>query len=181
MSSQIAERFFISVDLASVKSLHTFIRIPRLNEIDTSNLYFRMWRDHPEIQTFAPRTDRATGFIESIEFSARTEFDENEWGIREPRTGAAADPASMDIVLVPLLCFDLEGHRVGYGKGYYDRFLSECRPDCLKVGLSFYSPVERIDDVHEGDVRLDLIVLPDRTYRPPGTERPIDLTGSLPA
>lgn len=178
MSAQIADRFFSAVDLDAVAAIHTFIRIPKFNEIDTSNIYFRLWRDHPAIDTFAPRTDRATGRMESVEFSAATEFGESEWGIGEPLTGASAEPASMDMVLVPLYCFDREGHRVGYGKGFYDRFLSQCRPDCVKVGLSFFPPVERIDDIHDGDVRLDLCVTPDRLYRPDVVTRPIDLSDS---
>ena len=64
---------------------------------------------------------------------------------------------SIDMVLVPGLCFDGDGHRVGYGKGFYDRFLKTCRPDCIKIGLSYFEPVESIDDVHEGDVRLDFV------------------------
>ena len=49
-------------------------------------------------------------------------------------------------------------HRVGYGKGYYDQFLKQCRSDCLKIGLSYFELVERIDDVHAGDVRLDFVI-----------------------
>jgi len=64
-------------------------------------------------------------------------------------------------VLVPLLCFDRRGHRVGYGRGYYDRFLARCRHDCKKIGLSFFEPLAEIDDVHEGDVELNYCVTPD--------------------
>ncbi|MDH3493028.1 MAG: 5-formyltetrahydrofolate cyclo-ligase, partial [Acidobacteriota bacterium] len=71
---------------------------------------------------------------------------------------------SLDFVLVPLLCFDRRGHRVGYGGGYYDRFLAKVRPDCLKIGLSFFGPVDEIEDVHEGDIRLDYCVMPERIY-----------------
>ena len=181
MSEQIADRFFSAVDLERVASLHLFIRIPKFNEIDTSNIYFRLWRDHLGIRTFAPRAARTTGLMESLEFSAATEFRENEWGISEPQTGASVEPAVIDMVLVPLYCFDLEGHRVGYGKGFYDRFLSACRPDCVKVGLSFFPPVDAIDDVHDGDVRLDLFVTPDLVYRPSIVERPIDVSNTPPS
>jgi 5-formyltetrahydrofolate cyclo-ligase len=181
MSGRIADRFFSTVDLGRVSSLHIFIRIPRFNEIDTSNIYFRIWRDHPGIRTFAPRTDRRTGLIESVEFSAVTEFGENEWGIKEPLTGASVEPAVMDMVAVPLLCFDTAGHRVGYGKGYYDTFLSQCRPDCVKVGLSFFPPVDVINDVHDGDVRLDLFVTPERVYWPSVVTPLIDFSDTTPS
>jgi 5-formyltetrahydrofolate cyclo-ligase len=70
------------------------------------------------------------------------------------------DAATIDLVIVPLVCVDKSGHRVGYGKGFYDRFLKQVRTDCVKVGLSYFEPVERIDDVHEGDVRLDFVITP---------------------
>jgi 5-formyltetrahydrofolate cyclo-ligase len=69
-------------------------------------------------------------------------------------------------VVVPLLSFDKRGHRVGYGKGFYDRFLSECSRDCIKIGLSFFAPVEVIDDVNRHDVTLDLFVMPSGSFRP---------------
>jgi 5-formyltetrahydrofolate cyclo-ligase len=73
------------------------------------------------------------------------------------------NPEAIDTAIVPLLCFDERGYRVGYGKGYYDRFLAKCRPNCLKIGLSFFEPVENIDDINEYDIPLDLCIAPDRT------------------
>ena len=68
------------------------------------------------------------------------------------------------MVLVPLLAFDKLGHRVGYGKGYYDRFLAKCPPNCLRIGLSLFDPVERIDDVVPTDIRLNSCLTPVHTY-----------------
>ena len=67
--------------------------------------------------------------------------------------------------MVPLLAYDKTGHRVGYGKGYYDRFLKETRPDCLKIGLSAFQAEAEIPDTHEGDVRLDMCLTPHETIR----------------
>lgn len=118
----------------------------------------------PEITTVAPRVNIGTGEMDSLVYSADTEVAEGRWKISEPKGGETISPEKMDIVLVPLVCFDRHGHRVGYGKGYYDRFLSKCRPDCLKVGLSFFGPVDEISDAHGGDVRLDFCVTPDCLY-----------------
>ena len=85
---------------------------------------------------------------------------ENEWGIREPGAGEIFEPQIVDLVIVPGVCFDEQCHRVGYGKGFYDRFLRKCRPDCVKIGLSFFEPVAEIADIHAGDVRLDFFVSP---------------------
>lgn len=162
-SRAIADQFFNEIDLAGVKKLHTFIRVARTHELDTSRIYYRLWKDRAEIETYAPRIDLVTGEMENVFFHAASDLVENRWGIREPDGEQTASPAEFDIVLVPLLAFDTQGHRVGYGKGYYDRFLSECRPGCLKVGLSAFSAEEKIDEVHEGDVLLDLCLTPHET------------------
>jgi 5-formyltetrahydrofolate cyclo-ligase len=62
------------------------------------------------------------------------------------------------------LCFDLRGFRVGYGKGFYDRFLKKCRADCKKIGLSFFEPVKEISDIEEFDVALNFAVTPQEIY-----------------
>jgi 5-formyltetrahydrofolate cyclo-ligase len=85
---------------------------------------------------------------------------ETGWGINEPKPDETAADSEIDLVVTPGLAFDKSLHRVGYGKGYYDRFLGNCRPDCVKAGVSFFDPVDAIDDIHEGDVRLDHLVTP---------------------
>jgi 5-formyltetrahydrofolate cyclo-ligase len=163
-SREICDRFFGSIDLTHLKVLSTFIRIPRLNEIDTSVIYYRLWRDHPHITTVAASIDLETGAIESVEFVAKSELVENKLGIREP-LGTSTPADEVDLVLVPLLCFDRRGDRVGYGRGFYDRFLIECRDDCMKVGLSCFSPVDAIEDSTDADIKLDVCITPDQVFQ----------------
>lgn len=165
MSKQISERFFAEIGLEGIGTIHTFIRIAKFNEVDTSMIYSRIWREMPEIRTFAPRLGSKTGEIECILFDHESEFEENAWGIREPAGNKKADPEEIDLVIVPLLCFDERGYRVGYGKGFYDRFLKRCRPDCRRIGLSYFPAIDLIDDVHEGDVAIDICITPDTVAR----------------
>src|SRR5690606_37923119 len=88
----------------------------------------------------------------------------NEWNIPEPVDGIEIDPKKIDVVFVPLLAFDEQGHRIGYGKGFYDKFLSECRPETIKIGLSFFEAESRIAQVFESDIALDYCVTPNRIY-----------------
>lgn len=164
-SEQIADRFFDTVDLSAFNYLHCFISIAKLNEIDTSIIFRRVWRDHPQVRTVVPRLNAATSEIDNLVYSADTELIASRWGIPEPTHDEIVGASAIDVVLVPLLCFDTGGHRVGYGKGYYDKLLARCRPNCLKVGLSYFPPVERIDDVNEYDVALDLCIMPEDVYR----------------
>jgi len=71
----------------------------------------------------------------------------------------------IDAVLIPLLAFDNQGFRVGYGGGFYDRFLPACRPEALKVGLSFFDPVDVIEDKDQYDIPMDYCVTPTEIIR----------------
>jgi 5-formyltetrahydrofolate cyclo-ligase len=70
----------------------------------------------------------------------------------------------LDVVFIPLLAFDEKGNRVGYGKGFYDRFLAKCRPETVKIGLSFFEATPEITDVSPDDIRLDWCVTPEKVY-----------------
>ena len=162
-SAHIARIFFRDFNLTGISVLHCFIPIERFNEVDTRPIFQRLWSDFPKIQTVVPRVNHQTEDLESLKYGPDVELIANRWQIHEPSHNEYIEPDEVDMVLVPLLCFDMQGHRVGYGKGYYDRFLSRCRPDCLKIGLSIFAPVEKIDDAHEGDVTLDFAVTPTQT------------------
>ena len=91
-------------------------------------------------------------------------FHKNLYGIPEPVEGTVVQPSQIDVVFVPLLAFDLKGFRVGYGKGFYDRYLPLCRPDIVKVGFSFFEAIGQIADINEFDVPLDYCITPIRLY-----------------
>lgn len=160
-SEAIAARFLRLAELATAKVIHSFLPILKFNEINTNLIITRIRETFRGIRTAAPKSDLADGTLRHFFFDESTRFEENKWGISEPADGEPVSPAEIDLVIVPLLGFDLAGHRVGYGKGFYDRFLAECRKDCLKVGISLFPPVEKIDDTNENDVRLDYCLTPD--------------------
>ena len=93
-----------------------------------------------------------------------TKIKKNEYNIPEPVNGLEVPSNKIDVVFVPLLAFDKTGNRVGYGKGFYDKFLSECKPDAIKIGLSFFEAEELISDIFEGDIKLDYCVTPNDVY-----------------
>ena len=164
-SRHIADRFFESFDLSQVKNLHCFLQIAKFNEIDTSLIYEKIWADFPAVRTIAPHANVETGEMENRLFTAETQFVESRWGISEPIGGQIVDADEIDLVLVPLLCFDEGGFRVGYGKGFYDKFLAKCRPDSVKAGLSYFPPVEAINGIGDHDIPLDFCVTPEQTYQ----------------
>ena len=91
-------------------------------------------------------------------------FIKNRFNILEPLNGDVIPPEMLDLIFVPLLAFDRKGFRVGYGRGFYDRYLPACRRDVVKVGFSFFDPVDKIDDINEFDVPLNLCITPTCIY-----------------
>jgi 5-formyltetrahydrofolate cyclo-ligase len=163
-SEQVAARFFEILAARHPKLLHCFVPIEKFNELDTGPIFHGLWKSYPEIQTVVPRVNFETGEMESVAFSNNTELVPNRWGIREPSHSSSIRPDQLDMVLVPGLCFDARGHRVGYGKGFYDRFLIRCRPDCVKIGLSYFKPVPKIEDAGPHDILLDHLITPHQDY-----------------
>ena len=87
---------------------------------------------NPGLLTAYPKTDLFMDEMVAVSTDAETNFLKNELNIYEPEEGNRLDASEIDMVLVPLLAFDKKGYRVGYGKGYYDKFLPLCRKDCKK-------------------------------------------------
>lgn len=164
-SFAIAELFFKTFDLSKINFLHCFLPIEKFNEIDTRPIFERIWRDFPKVQTLVPRVDFQRGEIENLKFSIETETAKNAWNIDEPTHDEFVETEKIDAVLVPLLCFDRKGFRVGYGKGFYDKFLKSTRKDCLKIGLNYFSPVEEISDKNKFDIALDYCITPDKIWK----------------
>ena len=140
---------------------HVFLSVHEKREADTSFL-IALLRERGK-QIAVPKMASA-GSLKHLLLTDTTPVSLNRWGIPEPVKGKEVKPEAIDVVFVPLLAFDEKGYRVGYGGGYYDRFLSQCREDVVSVGLSFFGPVREISDLHPGDVPLTYVVCPERVY-----------------
>jgi len=160
---QIYNRVFASGCLDLTHTVHIFLSMARTREPDTWQLIDRIRREMPNIRLVVPRIN-SSGTLDHLYFEGLHQLKESKLGILEPAQGIPADVAKIDFVLIPLAAFDVEGNRVGYGKGYYDRFLKDCRPDCIKAGLSFFPPAEKFSDVQPHDVPLDLCFTPNNIY-----------------
>lgn len=164
-SAQIAKLFFDEFDLRRINFLHCFLPIEKFKEIDTRLILQKIWRDFPHIETLVPRINFQTNELESLRFSAAHEVRQNLWQIDEPTHDETVAAEKIDAVLVPLLGFDRNGFRAGYGKGFYDKFLSNCRAGCLKIGLNYFAPIDEITDAEAHDVRLDYCIAPEKLWK----------------
>lgn len=155
---------FQKIPLDALNFVHTYLASDLMKEPDTSLILWYVEFRHPHVVVAAPRIDAAAVRMDSFVVREDAVFTKNHFGIDEPVGGEAVAAEDFDLVLIPLLGFDESGYRVGQGKGYYDRFLAECRPDVIKVGLSYFEPVDAIDDKTDYDIPLDYCCTPENLY-----------------
>jgi len=135
---------------------HIFLPIVEQKEVDTEFILQILAGKDKEI--VISKSDFETREMSHFLLTDNTKIVKNEYNIPEPVNGLPVPVEMIDVVFVPLLAYDKQGNRVGYGKGFYDKFLSQCKPDVIKIGLSFFEPEEQIEDVLETDVKLDFCV-----------------------
>jgi 5-formyltetrahydrofolate cyclo-ligase len=164
-SRKLSMLFFQDFNLEEIKYLHCFLPIKKKKEVNTWLLIRRLWKEHPQTGLVVSRTDWNNRRMEHFHLLEETPLAESKLGIPEPLSAPSCPAIQIDLVLLPLLAFDRRGQRVGYGAGFYDRFLAECAPHTKKVGLSLFGPTdELIDDINEHDIPLDACITPEKVY-----------------
>ncbi|MCK8524182.1 5-formyltetrahydrofolate cyclo-ligase [Aquimarina sp. D1M17] len=141
---------------------HLFLSIQKQKEINTEFiLHILQGKDKNVVVS---KSNFRNNTLENFLLTDATVLKVNSLGIPEPDGGIPIPNEHIEVVFIPLLAFDLLGNRVGYGKGFYDRFLASCKPETLKIGLSFFTAEEQIEGIIPEDIRLDLCVTPLKTY-----------------
>jgi 5-formyltetrahydrofolate cyclo-ligase len=141
---------------------HIFLPITEHQEVNTEFILHLLSGKDKEI--IISKSDFETRKMTHFLLTDNTKIKKNAYNIPEPVDGIEVPSHKIEVVFVPLLAFDKKGHRVGYGKGFYDILLSECKPETIKIGLSFFEAEESITDVFEGDIQLDFCVTPNSIY-----------------
>ncbi len=144
-----------------LQHFHLFFPIDRFNEVNT--FYIKDSLEQMGKTLYTSQVNRGSTELETLKLPHDAAFFLDEWGIPVPQESILVSPSKIELVFVPLLAYDVSGNRVGFGKGFYDSFLSKLKPEVLKIGLSFYGPEERIQpDPH--DVRLDFCFTPEKVF-----------------
>ncbi len=156
MSLQIANQA-LQLPIWNKTYYHIFLPISLKKEVNTEYLLHILQGKDKSI--VIPKADFESGEMKHFLLQENTALKTSEYGIPEPVSGIEISPETLDVVFVPLLAYDQKGNRVGYGKGFYDRFLKKCSPHTVFIGLSFFEPEPEIF-FEATDVPLNFCVSP---------------------
>ena len=162
-NDKIKSFFFQEFSRFSGKTVHSFLPVKTGKEVDTWPIISAIREAGGTIAV--PKAHITLLQLTNHIYDDQTQLQDNEWGVPEPCNAEKLPAEVIDLIILPLLSFDERGFRVGYGKGFYDRFLSQCRRDTVKVGLSYFPPTPEIDDVDRYDVRMDFCITPNKVYK----------------
>jgi len=142
--------------------VHIFLPIAAQREFNTLLLYEALSSVAPQLSWAVPKiNDKA---LQTCLWDKDTAMTTNRWGIAEPSEPVDFPVEQLAAVIVPMLCFDLQGHRVGYGGGFYDRFLATCLPRTLRIGVCFFEPLPQIGEINPHDIALHYCLSPNHFW-----------------
>ena len=151
-SARLAEKLYATAQYREAKSLYAYLSFNQ--EVRTNPIIERAWADGKRVAVPKVLGDRMDFiWIDSFDNLAP----QGAFGILEPiENGPVADDGTA-LILMPGLAFDPRGHRVGYGGGYYDRYLA-AQPHHPTVALCYDFQLFEHLDVEEYDVPVDVII-----------------------
>lgn len=155
---------FKQLDFEGITAVHLFLPMLRTKEPDTQLLINYLQKAHPQIKRVFPKANFQQKTLTHFLDDEALVIAENKFGISEPISGNQFYIDKNSIVIVPLLAFDVIGNRVGYGGGFYDRFLADCETGAQFIGLCFFNPVAWIEDANQLDVKLHVCVTPEKIW-----------------
>jgi 5-formyltetrahydrofolate cyclo-ligase len=161
LSLQIANQI-IHLDIWQHSFYHLFLPIETKKEVNTE--YILQVLAGKDKNIVLSVSDFSTREMTHFLLTDATKIKKNKYNIPEPVDGLEVPVSKINVVFVPLLAFDEKGNRVGYGKGFYDQFLSKCQTETIKIGLSFFESETLILDTLTTDIQLDYCVTPTKVY-----------------
>lgn len=161
-SGHIQERIQQLDPVQHAETVHCYISINSRQEIDTKPLLEWLLEEGKTVA--APRSDFETIEMEHIRLTSLDDVEMTPYGIPEPEKGELVPPGAFDLVLVPMVGGDHNCQRIGYGKGFYDRFLKNVTG--TKIGLLYEACLSEAPiPTNCYDVPLDMIVTEKRIIR----------------
>lgn len=162
LANQIVRKTIDFLKEVEPNCIHCFLPIDSKNEIDTQPIIDYCWGQN--IKVVIPVSDFKNVEMRSAEFTKDTKIAIKQYGIPEPLNPIWTENNEIDLIITPLLAFDSKGFRVGYGKGFYDKFFASINSATKKLGLSLFEPISFIQDINKFDLPLDSCITPNMIY-----------------
>ena len=134
-----------------------FIYVSYKNEVDTKNIIRYSLSEKKQI--YVPKTFKEEKSMKAININSLDELIVDNYSILEPKVvDKNHKEVEFDLIIMPAVSFDKKGNRIGYGAGYYDRYISKLDYDIIKIGLAYDFQIVHNIDSEEHDVKVDYII-----------------------
>lgn len=153
----------LKMDIWDYDYYHIFLPIERLLEVDTA--YILNILSGKDKNVLISKSDFEKGTMQHFLLLDNTKLKVNEYGIPEPVDGIEVAFTKAQVVFLPLLAYDLNGNRVGYGKGFYDKLLESHSGNCTTVGLSYFEPEKTKISTNNADIPMKYCVSPTNIFK----------------
>lgn len=151
-------KILLDNSLLKDKNVGVFLPISNSNEPNTFLLLNQF--DLTRSNFYAPISNNESCEMDFFKIESCNNLTKGAYGILEPPITTLIQPSDLDVVLIPLLAFNLQGHRIGYGKGFYDRYFNRTNKEIVKIGISLFDAMEIIEDVNPLDVPMNFCATP---------------------
>ncbi len=162
LSERINKHIIRQFEWQKIQNIHLFLPIKDKKEVDLWGFIRWIFSEMPEKSLFIPKI--IGNELKSCLLTPETQLKTNRWGILEATEPPVSENTPFDLVITPLLYADNQGNRVGYGKGFYDRFFLKINDNAVKLGVNFFPPNEPISDIFSQDIPLDILVTPEKVF-----------------
>lgn len=157
-SAAIIKKLQQLTEFKKAENVHMYISMNDRGEVDTHGFIKKMVASPKKV--VVPVTNMQRGTLTNIRLNSYADLKKNEWGVLEPEGGEEVSTEELDLVVVPMVAADESCNRIGYGKGFYDRFLKDA--DCPKVGVVFERNLVKQLPTEDFDIPLDKIITEQR-------------------
>ncbi len=161
LSLKIMEQFMLLPKITNHCVYHIYLPIAKHNEINTLFIIEKLRILKKTV--VVPHINDNEGEMDACFLPPNAKMITNRYGISEPEHCQRIYSGNIDVIILPLLSYCEKGYRIGYGKGYYDRFIAGLRKPVFKVGLSFFEPDPAHSTPEVWDVRMNCCVTPEKT------------------
>lgn len=153
-SAEIIEQLKEQNEFQGANTIHCYVSMNNRREVETRELIKEMLNKGRQV--VVPITNFENVSLTHVELTSYGDLKVNKWGVLEPQKRREISPEKIDLVVVPMVGADMDCNRIGYGKGFYDRFLKEV--ECPKIGLIFDQNIVEKIPTEDFDIPLDKII-----------------------